>query len=307
MLLYMTKRILSILPVSLGVVILVSSMVYIVPGDPVDAILGDYANIEEKRALRAALGLDQPPTKQIFKYVSNAFSGDLGNSYAYSRPVLELITERLPATIELAICSLIIAILIAIPTGVISALYKNTFLDWFSMSLAITGVALPNFWLGPLLVLFFSVHLGWLPVSERNGFSSYILPSITMGTALAAALSRMTRNSVLDNLTEDYVRTAKSKGCTNIRLITNHIMRNASLPLITILGLQFGALLTGAVITEKIFDWPGIGSLLLEAIQTRDYPVIQGCVLVFSGSYLLVNLLTDIIYGIIDPRISIGK
>ena len=307
MLLYTLRRLLSLIPVCLGVLILIASLTRIVPGDPADAILGDYASEADKKALRASLNLDQPAPTQIANYIADVVQGDLGTSFVYSEPVLEMIVARLPATIELALVSLLVALLIAIPAGLISAYFEGGATDFFAMSFAIAGVAIPNFWLGPVLVLFFSVYLGWLPVSERGDFTSYILPAITMGTALSAALSRITRNAMLDALSEDFIRTAYAKGCSSLRVIFRHGFRNASLPLVTVVGLQFGVLLTGAIITEKIFDWPGVGTLLLEGIHTRDYAVIQGCVLVFSASYLLVNLLTDLLYGLIDPRIRVGQ
>lgn len=305
MIFFTLKRFLSVLPVAIGVIFIVATMTHLVPGDPVDVILGDYATMEDKNALRQKLGLDLPITQRAGQYLVSAFQGDLGTSLVYTRPVTDMIIERLPATAELAVLSLLVAILLAIPLGLISAVKQNSMVDLTAMSFAISGVAIPNFWLGPMLVLFFSLHLGWLPVSERAGILSYILPAITMGTALAASLSRMTRNSVLDTSQEDFVRTAKAKGCSKSRVLWNHIFRNASLPLVTIVGLQFGVLLTGAVITEKIFDWPGLGSLLIEAIQNRDYPLLQGCILFFSGSYLMVNFFTDIVYAKIDPRIQL--
>lgn len=305
MLEYAIKRIATLIPVALGVLIVVGTMVHFVPGDPVDTILGQYATAEDKAELREALGLDQPAWQQTFDYLGQVLVGDLGDSLVYRRPVKAMILERLPATIELAITSLIVAVLIAIPLGLLSAWRQGSWLDLTAMSFAVTGVAIPNFWLGPLLVLAFSLELNWFPVSERGGPLSYVLPSITMGTALAAALSRMTRNSVLDTFQEDFVRTARAKGIHESRVIMSHVFRNAALPLVTIIGLQFGVLLTGAVITEKIFDWPGLGSLLIEGIHTRDYPVIQGCVLLFACSYLLVNFITDLVYALIDPRIKL--
>jgi peptide/nickel transport system permease protein len=305
MIIFALKRLISILPVAIGVVFLVATMTHLVPGDPVDVILGDYATIEDKTALRQTLGLDQPVITRASDYLISALKGDLGKSLVYSRSVTDMIFERLSATTELAVLSLLVAIVIAIPLGLLSAVKQNSMLDVTAMSFAISGVAIPNFWLGPMLVLLFSLQLGWLPVSEKSGILSYILPAITMGTALAASLSRMTRNSVLDTTKEDFVRTAKAKGCSKSRVLWNHIFRNASLPLVTVIGLQFGVLLTGAVITEKIFDWPGLGSLLIESIQNRDYPLLQGCILFFSGSYLLVNFITDILYAKIDPRIQL--
>lgn len=305
MLVFILKRLAGLIPVALGVLLIVATMIHFVPGDPVDTILGDYASAEDKAQLRTSLGLDQAPWKQTLSYLTQVAKGSLGVSLVYSRPVLDMIVERLPATIELAVTSLIVAILIALPLGLISAWRQGSLLDMTAMGFAVSGVAIPNFWLGPMLVLIFSLELGWLPVSERDGLLSYILPSLTMGTSLAAALSRMTRNSILDTAQEDFVRTARAKGCSEFKVMFVHIFRNASLPLVTVLGLQFGVLLTGAVITEKIFDWPGLGSLLIEGIQTRDYPVIQGCVLLFASSYLIVNFLTDIIYSVIDPRIKL--
>ncbi len=307
MFVYLLQRLLSIIPVALGVVIVVSTMTHFVPGDPTDMILGDYATLEDKQALREELGLDKPPLTQTLSYLSKVFRGDLGESLVYSDPVVDMILQRIPATVELAIVSLLVAILIALPLGFISAYKKDTGWDLTAMTFAVAGVAIPNFWLGPLLVLLFSLNLGILPVSERGDWTTYVLPAITMGTALAAALSRMTRNSILDTYQEDYVRTARAKGCSEKAVLQRHVFRNAALPLVTVVGLQFGVLLTGAVITEKIFDWPGLGSLLVEGIQTRDYPVIQGCVLIFASSYLIVNIMTDIIYAMIDPRIKLHQ
>lgn len=304
--LFIFKRILSLFPVSLGVLITVSFMIHLVPGDPIDAILGDYASLEDKQIMRQALHLDQSIEQQITHYASAALAGDLGTSLIYKKPVTSLLGERIPATAELALCSLLVALLISIPLGIISAVKAGSALDFAAMSFAVSGVAIPTFWLGPLLILLFSIELGWLPVSERGPWTSYILPAVTMGTALAAALSRMTRNSMLESLREDFIRTARAKGCSELRIIINHAFRNASLPLVTVVGLQFGVLLTGAIVTERIFDWPGLGSLLIEAINNRDYPLVQGCVLLFSISYLIVNLLTDLTYSWVDPRIRPG-
>lgn len=306
MALYLLKRIGSLIPVCLGVLIIVVSMIHFVPGDPIDVILGDYATLEDKNNLRAGLGLDRPLVEQVGHYIKGVATGDLGQSLIYKKPVTQLIRERLPATVRLAIAAILVALMISIPLGVIAAVKAGTATDLFAMSFAVSGVAIPTFWLGPLLILLFSVELQWLPVSEMSDWRSFILPSLAMGTALAAALSRMTRNSMLDVMKEDFVRTARAKGCSEFSVIMNHSFRNASLPLVTVIGLQFGVLLTGAIITEKIFDWPGLGSLMIEAISTRDYPVIQGCLLFFSASYLIVNLLTDITYSLVDPRIRLS-
>jgi peptide/nickel transport system permease protein len=298
------SRIISMIPVTIGVFLITSMMLHMVPGDPVDSILGDFATLEDKQELRERLGLNKSVFEQIQSSLANAVKGDLGESIMMQSPVTDLILERAVPTLELAIISMIVAILIAIPLGMLSAVFAGKPVDHVSMLVALLGVSIPNFLLGPVLILLFSLHFDLLPVSERAGWDSYILPSITLGTALAAVLSRMTRNSVIEALSEDYIRTARAKGVHPGVIVLKHAFRNASLPVITIVGLQFGVLLTGAIITEKIFDWPGLGTLMIEALQQRDYPIIQGCVLVFAMTYVLVNLVTDIMYGIMDPRIS---
>ncbi len=301
---FIIRRLFALIPVGLGVVAIVSLLIHVVPGDPADAILGPYASQEEKVQLKHDLGLDKPFAVQLISYYGDIFRGDLGSSLVYRKPVTELIATRIQPTLELACCAMLVALLISLPLGIIGALKAGKPLDYLAMGFALTGIAIPNFWLGPMLILVFSLQLGLLPVSERAGFTSYILPAISLGTALAAILSRMTRNSMLDNLKEDYVRTARAKGNPERVVVMKHVLRNAALPLVTIVGLQFGVLLTGAIITERIFDWPGLGSLILDGINNRDYPVVQGCVLVFSGTYLLVNLLTDLSYALVDPRIK---
>lgn len=305
---FLLKRFLAFFPVALGVLFVVSTLLRFVPGDPVDQLLmGSFATEAEKQELRSQLGLDKSMFMQTWDYIQGVLSGNLGESLTYGEPIVDLILERLGPTIELAVVSLIVAVLISLPLGVTAAKQKGSKWDHICSTTSLLGVAIPNFWLGPMLILLFSVHLNWLPVSDRGGWLSYILPAITMGTALAAVLTRMTRNSILRNMTEDYVRTAKSKGSSAFSIFYKHILRNAALPVVTILGLQFGVLLTGAIITESIFDWPGLGSLMVEALNNRDYPLVQGCVLLFSLTYLIVNLLTDITYGFLDPRIKIDS
>jgi peptide/nickel transport system permease protein len=233
--------------------------------------------------------------------------GDLGDSYFYRRPVTRVIAERVPATIELALAALLVAGLIAIPLGIVAALRENTVLDNASVLFSLLGVSMPNFWLGPLLIILFSIELGWFPVSGRGGLGNLVLPAVTLGTALAAILSRMTRSSLLERLGEEYLNVARAKGLPEWKVILKHAMRNALIPIITVMGLQFGALLSGAIITENVFSWPGIGTLLINAIEARDYPLVQGCVLFISLSYVLVNLLTDLFYGWVDPRIRFGS
>lgn len=302
---YLIKRLLAVIPVSLGVVAVVSMLIHFIPGNPVDQILGPYATLEEKQIMTQKLGLDQPVYEQLFQYISSVFSGDLGESIIYERSVTKLIAHRVLPTLELTIGAMIFAFFISIPLGVWAALRPNSWQDFLAMTLALLGVSIPNFWLGPLLILFFSISLDWFPVSERGNLDSYILPCLTLGTSLAAILTRMIRTSLLENLYQDYTRTAYSKGCSSWQVLKNHVFKNAAIPVVTIAGLQFGALLTGSIITEKIFDWPGMGTLLIEAIGNRDYPVVQGCVLLFSCFYVLVNLLTDISYSLLDPRISL--
>jgi peptide/nickel transport system permease protein len=302
---FLFKRIVSLIPVAVGVIVIVSLMTHIVPGDPVDSILGDYATLEDKLALRKALGLDVGMGTQLVNYFKNLAVGDLGYSLIYHRPVIDMIAERMPATVELAIVTMFVAVFLSLPLGIISAMNQKKPLDFGIMTFAIAGVALPTFWVGPLLVLIFSLKLDILPVSERGDWTTYILPAVTMGTALSAALCRMTRNTILDFAKEDFARTARAKGLSRTGVICKHVLRNASLPLATVFGLQFGVLLTGAVITEKIFDWPGVGSLLLAGIQSRDYPIVQGCILLFAMTYLFVNLATDLVVAWLDPRIKI--
>ena len=301
------KRLLALIPVAAGVVTIVSLLIHMVPGNPADVVLGPYATEAEKTAYLSTMGLDHPIPVQIWNYFHHLLRGDLGISMIYQKPVTELIASRMLPTLELALCGMIVAVCLSLPLGILGAVFRGTWIDYTSMTFALVGVAIPNFWLGPLLIMVFSLTWGLLPVSERTGALSYIMPSISLGLALAAMLSRMTRNSMLDTMKEDYVRTARSKGASSWSVICKHVLRNAALPLVTIVGLQFGVLLTGAIITERVFDWPGLGSLILEGINNRDYPVVQGCVLTFSATYLVVNLLTDVVYSVVDPRIRHEK
>ena len=307
MLTFVLRRLLALVPVGLGVVFVVSLLIHAVPGDPADVILGPYATAPEKAALRHDLGIDRPFPEELADYYKKVFTGDLGTSLVYRQPVTKLIESRVQPTMELAFCAMLVAMALSIPLGILSAIKAGKPIDYAAMGFALTGIAIPNFWLGPMLVLVFSLRVHWLPVSERGGPLSYVLPAATLGFALAAILSRMTRNSMLDNLREDYVRTARAKGNRERVVVLKHVLRNAALPLVTVVGLQFGVLLTGAIITERIFDWPGLGSLILDGINNRDYPLVQGCVLVFSFTYLMVNLLTDLTYAVVDPRLRTGR
>lgn len=300
-------RLLSAVPVVLGVALLVFLLLHLVPGDPVELMLGDSARPADREALRHALGLDRPLPAQLMDYFGGLARLDLGESLFSRRPVADLLWERLPATGELALAALGLALVMAIPLGVAAARHKDGLLDTGAMSFSLLGVSIPNFWLGPLLIMLFSLFLGWTPVSGRSGWDSLILPALTLGTALAAVLARMVRSSLLEVLGDDFIRTGRAKGLSEGALLWRHALPNAWLPVLTVIGLQLGNLLGGAVITETVFDWPGLGSLLVEAIQKRDYPVVQGCVLLVSLVYVLVNLLTDLLYSWVDPRIRMER
>ncbi|MDH5257967.1 MAG: ABC transporter permease [Gammaproteobacteria bacterium] len=306
MLNYLASRIISALFVVLGVSCLVFLLIHLVPGDPIEMMLGESARPADREALRAALGLDLPVLAQLGNYLTGLLSFDLGQSIHYRLPISELLAQRIPATAQLAVISILVAVSIAIPLGAIAAVNKGTRWDHIAMSFSLFGVSIPNFWMGPLLIMFFSLWMGLLPVSGNEGLSSMILPAITLGTSMAAILARMVRSTLLEVLNEDYIRTARAKGLTETQVIWRHGLRNAMLPVITLVGLQLGTLLGGAVITETIFSWPGVGQLTIEAIQRRDYPVVQACVLLISLSYVVVNVLTDIVYALIDPRIRLG-
>jgi len=297
------NRLLSLIFVLFSVSLIVFLFIHLIPGDPVEVILGEKAQTADREALTIALGLDQPLIIQWQNYMSGLLQGDLGSSLINRRSVSSLIIERLPASIELAVMAFIIAVLIAFPLGLLAAVRKGSGWDYSASSFALIGVGVPNFVFGPLLILIFSVYLGWLPVSGRDSFWSVLLPALTLGTALAAILSRMLRSSLLEVLSEDYIRSAHARGLSPTRVLLQHGVRNALLPMITLSGLQLGALLAGAVITEKVFDWPGLGRLIIEAIQTRDYPLLQGCVLTISVIYVSINMLTDTLYHLIDPRL----
>lgn len=300
------SRIASAMVTVFGVIVFVFSLVHLVPGDPVEVMLGESSQPADRQALREALGLDKPLPVQFVNYLSGLAALDMGESLHSRRPVAAMLAERFPATAELAIAALFVALLIALPLGAVAAVRRGSAYDHVAISFATLGVSIPNFVLGPLLILLFSFTLGWLPVSGRDMGGALVLPAITLGTALAAILARMLRSTLLEVLMEDFIRTARAKGLPEWRVLTAHAFGNAMLPIITLLGLQLGTLLGGAVITEIVFSWPGLGSLTVEAIQRRDYPVLQGCVLVVSVGYVLVNSVTDVVYGWLDPRIRLA-
>ena len=300
---YLIRRLLLTIPVILGVATLVFALIHLVPGDPAQAMLGEAAPQADVLKLRHSLGLDQPLLTQYRTYLTGLVHGDLGTSFRYNGPVTAQIRDKFPNTATLAVAAMIFAILFAIPLGILAAVFRGTAIDHAAMTIALAGISMPNFWLGPLLAILFAVRLGWLPVSGTGGLSHLILPAVTLGAALSAILARMTRASVLEELRELYVLAARARGVSGARAVVRHAFRNSLIPIVTIIGLQFGAVLTGTIITETIFAWPGIGRLLIQAINFRDYPLVQGCILFISITYVAMNLVTDLTYGLLDPRI----
>jgi peptide/nickel transport system permease protein len=295
------------LPVVFGVLTLVFLLMHLIPGDPVQIMLGESAKQTDLEQLRHQLHLDRPLLDQYRLFLSDAIRGDLGESFHLRQPVVAAILERAPATIELAAAALLFACGLALPLGLLSAARPRSGWDLAALMTALLGVSMPSFWLGPLLVLVFSLTLDWLPVSGRGSFSSVILPAVTLGSGMAAILMRMTRSSLLEVMRQDYVAVARAKGLPAWRIWLRYGLRTALLPLLTLVGLQIGALLAGAVITETIFAWPGLGRLTVQAIVSRDYPLVQGCVLAVALGYVAVNLATDLLYAAADPRIRYGR
>ncbi len=300
---FLARRVLLTAPVLLGVATLVFSLVHLVPGDPVQVMLGESASPADVAAMRSRLGLDRPLPVQYAAFLAGVARGDLGTSLRTNQPVVSAILDRMPATLELAAAAMLVALLIAMPLGVLAAVRAGSAVDHAATTVALLGISMPNFWLGPLLAIVFSVSLGWLPVSGRGTFAHLVLPAITLGAPLAAVLTRMTRASVIEELRELYVLAARARGVSRARAVWAHAFRNSLIPIVTVLGLQCGAVLTGAVITETIFAWPGIGRLLVQSIGFRDYPLVQGCILLIAVTYVSVNLAVDVVYGVLDPRI----
>ena len=303
MLRFLIRRLLLTIPVLIGVATLVFSLIHMVPGDPVQAMLGESASPQDIAQMRTRLGLDRPLYQQYVSFASGVLRGDLGTSLRTSQPVTSVILERMPATLELALAAMAVAIAVAIPLGIIAAVRVGTRVDHAATTLSLVGISMPTFWLGPLLAIVFSVWLGWFPVSGRGTLANLVLPAITLGAPLAAILARMTRASVLEELRELYVMAARARGVSEARAVLAHAFRNSLIPVVTVIGLQFGSVLTGAVITETIFAWPGVGRLLVLSISARDYPAVQGCILLIAVTYVSMNLLIDLLYGFLDPRI----
>jgi ABC-type dipeptide/oligopeptide/nickel transport system permease component len=300
---YISFRLLLALPALWLIVTMVFMLAHIVPGDPVAQMLGEGARADDLQQLRHTLGLDLPIPVQYGRYLAGVVHGNLGESFRFQQPVLQVVISHYPATLELAFVALLVCAGIGIPAGLMAAQRRGTSTDHAIGVLTLFGLSVPNFALGPVLILVFSVMLGWLPVSGRGGPLHLILPAVTLGAALAAILTRMVRTSVIEELSSDYVRTARAKGLSESAVLFRHAFRNALIPIITILGLQFGTLLAGTIVTESIFSWPGIGRLAVQAISARDYPLLQGCILMIAVSYVLVNLLTDLVYAFVDPRV----
>ena len=300
---WLLQRLFSAALVIFSVTLVVFFLIHLIPGDPVDVMLGETATVADRQAMRISLGLDQPLAVQLLDYLLGLSQLDFGQSLHSKEAISSILAQRLPATAWLALSAMFIAMLLAIPLGILSAVYKGSWIDRSAMLVSLAGLSIPNFLLGPLLVLVFSIAFGLLPVSGNDSLLHLILPSITLGLSMAAVLARMVRSSLLETLGEDFIRTAHAKGMHPRDVIWKHAMRNAWLPVITVIGAQIGALLGGAVVTETVFDWPGLGSLMIESIQKRDYPIVQACVLIISVIYVLVNALTDLCYGLLDPRI----
>lgn len=300
---YALKRLAYLLPVIWLVVSVVFLLIHLVPGDPIQQMLGEGAAAADVQAVRHAYGLDVPLGKQYINYWKGVLHGDLGKSIRLNQPVTKIVAQAYPATISLTVAALIVAVLISFPAGIRSALRRNRWDDRLLSIGSLLGLSFPNFALGPILVLFFAIYLGWLPVSGTGSWKHLILPAITMGGALAAILTRMIRTSMLEELGQDYIRTARAKGLPEHQVVYGHALRNALIPVVTVIGLQFGALLAGAIVTETIFSWPGIGRLTISAISNRDYYLVQGGILFIGLTYVAVNFFTDALYSVLNPRI----
>ncbi|MGG1663646.1 nickel ABC transporter permease [Brevibacillus sp. NRS-1366] len=301
---YIFKRIVSGIIVLFGLSVFTFMLIHFIPGDPVRIMLGQRATVEQIETLREELGLNKPLVVQYLNYASGVVKGDLGTSLKTGRPVSTEIAERFPATAKMAVASLGVAVIVGIGLGVVAARFKDTFIDGLIMTFSTFGMALPGFWLGLLVILVFSVHLGWFPIAGGTGFMDIVLPAVTLGTLMATALCRLTRAGMVEVLSNDYIRTARAKGMGDRIVLLRHAFRNVMIPIIAVIGLEFAGLLGGAVIVEQVFNWPGIGTLAIQAISSRDFPIIQGTTLFIGAIYVLVVILIDVLYAILDPRID---
>ncbi|MGQ9733342.1 MAG: ABC transporter permease [Candidatus Zipacnadales bacterium] len=303
---YVLRRVLLIVPTALLAVTLVFFIFRFIPGDVARIIAGERATEDEVAMIREQLGLNDPILVQYGRYLAGLARADLGQSMVYRRKVTDEILTRLPATLELALAGVMVSVVLGITTGLVSAVKRNTILDHIIMVTAIGGIFIPNFWLGLLLIMFFSVSLGWLPSGGRGGIAYLVLPTIALAARLVAVIARLTRSAMLEVISQDYIRTARAKGLGGRVVLMRHALPNAMIPVVTIVGLQFGTLLAGSVVVEIVFTWPGMGSLLITAVNTRDYPMVQGVILFYTIAFMLVNLLTDLAYGFFDPRIRLA-
>ena len=301
---YILRRILLLVPVIIGVTFIVFSIMYITPGSPAQVILGENAPEEKVKQLEEEMGLNDPFLVQYGRFLKNGVQGDFGRSYQTNRPVFQDVLQRFPGTLKLTFAATFVALIIGIPIGIISATKQYSLMDSISMLLALLGVSMPGFWLGLMLILLFSVNLRLLPSAGDSGFKSIILPAITLGTSMAATVTRMTRSSMLEVIRQDYIRTARAKGVSERKVINKHALKNALIPIVTVVGLQFGGLLGGAVITETVFSWPGVGRLMIEGIRQKDSPVVIASVIFLATAFSIVNLIIDILYAFLDPRIK---
>ncbi|WP_312113240.1 ABC transporter permease [Brevibacillus reuszeri] len=301
---YILKRIVSGIIVLFGLSVFTFLLIHFIPGDPVRIMLGQRATVEQIEMLREELGLNKPLVVQYLNYASGVIKGDLGTSLKTGRPVSTEIAERFPATAKMAVASLGVAVVVGVGLGVLAARFKDTFLDGLIMTFSTFGMALPGFWLGLLMILVFSVYLGWFPIAGGTGFMDIVMPAFTLGTLMATALCRLTRAGMVEVLSNDYIRTARAKGMGERIVMLRHAFRNVMIPIVAVIGLEFAGLLGGAVIVEQVFNWPGIGTLAIQAISSRDFPMIQGTTLFIGAIYVFVVILIDVLYAILDPRID---
>lgn len=300
---YIIRRLLIVIPVILGISLIIFTVVRVIPGDPAYILAGPHATKEQMDQIRAQLGLDKHPVTQYLFFLKNLFQGDLGTSTRTGLPVIREIMTRFPNTLLLALASILLATVFGVTIGIIAGVKQNSKFDYLSMLVALLGLSMPVFWLGLMLMLLFSIKLGWFPAVGADSFRHLVLPAITLGANSTAIIARMTRSSMLEVIRLDYIRTARAKGLAEKVVISRHALKNALIPVVTVIGLQTGTLLGGAVLTEIVFAWPGIGRLLVEAILSRDYPVVQGVVLLVATVFIFVNLIVDILYSYLDPRI----
>lgn len=301
---FIAKRLVAMVPVLLGVTLVIYLILNMAPGDPAKVILGEQATPEQIAELREEMGLNDPVLVQYARYIFNLVQGDMGESYNSGLKCNVEIFARFPNTLRLTICAISLAVILALPIGIVAAVKQNSIFDGVSMFIALIGLSMPVFWLGLLLILFFSLRLGWFPSSGADGWKSLVLPTVTLGFQQMASIARVTRSSMLEVIRADYIRTARAKGVAESKVITQHALKNALIPTVTVVGLQFGGMLGGSVMTESVYAWPGVGRLMVQSINKRDIPMVLGCVIMFSVTSSVVNLLVDVLYGFIDPRIK---